>query len=323
MTQPEIRTVPVAIVGGGPVGMLLALFLDRLGVKSVLFNIDETTRWHPRGSTQGSRTMEHYRRLGIADAIRQLGLPIDHPTDVAYFTRFNGIELARLPMPSANDVMAQRAQAAKLDQNPEPIHRGNQMQVETLCVRTYRIRARTSRCVFGWCMENYEQDADGVTLLARSKSGDRQETWRAQYLVGCDGGRSDVCWALGISFRGDTGLEQRRWRCAMVLDTVFAHAGALRKISQARRRFGKYWAVDPEIRSHHDRRRWAFRNYWLLTQATTADGPPEGRQCRGRICCCCCTGADIGVRNHRPCALGCGRCNGRGKVRDNRVRACR
>ena len=45
--------------------------------------------------------MEHYRRLGIAGHVRTLGMPADHPTDVIYFTRFGGWELARLPMPSA------------------------------------------------------------------------------------------------------------------------------------------------------------------------------------------------------------------------------
>ena len=81
--------------------MMLALFLDRHGVRSVVFNTEPEVRFHPKGSTHNARTMEHYRRLGFAEAVRKLGLPADHPTDVAYFTRFNGYELARLRMPSA------------------------------------------------------------------------------------------------------------------------------------------------------------------------------------------------------------------------------
>ena len=88
MPEAAVNTIPVAIVGGGPVGLMLALFLDLHGVRSVLFNTEETTRWHPKGSTEGARTMEHFRRLGIAGEIRKLGLPEDHPTDVAYFTAF-------------------------------------------------------------------------------------------------------------------------------------------------------------------------------------------------------------------------------------------
>ena len=89
MTAFAPLNAPVAIVGGGPVGLMLALFLDHHGVESVVFNLEDATRWHPKGSTHNSRTMEHYRRLGISKAIRALGLPSDHPTDVAYFTRFN------------------------------------------------------------------------------------------------------------------------------------------------------------------------------------------------------------------------------------------
>jgi len=47
----DVGAVPVGIVGGGPVGMTLALLLDRLGVSSGIFNTDTTTRWHPKGST--------------------------------------------------------------------------------------------------------------------------------------------------------------------------------------------------------------------------------------------------------------------------------
>jgi 2-polyprenyl-6-methoxyphenol hydroxylase-like FAD-dependent oxidoreductase len=55
----SILRTQVAIVGGGPVGMLLALFLDRYGVKSVIFNIELRVRMHPKGSSHNSRTMEH------------------------------------------------------------------------------------------------------------------------------------------------------------------------------------------------------------------------------------------------------------------------
>ena len=47
--------------------------------------------------------MEHYRRLGFADEVRALGMPRDFPTDIAYFTRFAGHELARFSLPSARE----------------------------------------------------------------------------------------------------------------------------------------------------------------------------------------------------------------------------
>ena len=101
-TESLSLQIPVAIVGGGPVGLVLALLLDKHGVRSVLFNTEETTRWHPKGSSQGARTMEHFRRLGIANKVRALGLPADHPTDVIYFTRFGGKSSRSMSQPKTH-----------------------------------------------------------------------------------------------------------------------------------------------------------------------------------------------------------------------------
>lgn len=72
MNDSSVQNIPVAIVGGGPVGLMLALFLDRHGVRSAVFNTEPSVRIHPKGSTHNSRTMEHYRRLGFAPRVRAL-----------------------------------------------------------------------------------------------------------------------------------------------------------------------------------------------------------------------------------------------------------
>ncbi|HSP49627.1 MAG TPA: FAD-dependent monooxygenase [Pseudolabrys sp.] len=242
----EASQIPVAIVGGGPVGMMLALFLDQLGVRCVLFNTDASTRWHPKGSTEGSRTMEHFRRLGIAGEIRKLGLPGDHPTDVAYFTRFGGYELARVHMPSSDEVAQKTAAAPATDQVPEPIHRANQMHVERFM---FGHAARRSNIVmrFGWHVDGFQEAPSGVTVSATPKQGGAPERWQAQYLVGCDGGRSFVRHTLGIKFQGEAGLEQRYFGGRMF--STFVRAPNLYRDFLDRRRAWQYWAVNPEIRS--------------------------------------------------------------------------
>ena len=90
----------VLIVGGGPSGLMLANELGRQGVRSLLLDAKASTAFNPQANATQARTMEHYRRLGFAHEIRALGLPGDHPTDIAYFTRLTGYELARLSLPT-------------------------------------------------------------------------------------------------------------------------------------------------------------------------------------------------------------------------------
>jgi 2-polyprenyl-6-methoxyphenol hydroxylase-like FAD-dependent oxidoreductase len=243
-SQRERNTTPVAIVGGGPVGMMLALFLDRHGVRSVVFNSESEVRFHPKGSTHNARTMEHYRRLGLAETVRGLGLPADHPTDVAYFTRFDGFELARLRMPSAAEKRAAVAAAAVTDQIPEPIHRANQMYVERALFAAVQARPNVS-LRFGWTVDRFAQDADGVSL--RATDGKSEENWRAAWLVGCDGGRSVVRRTLGIAYGGEEALKTAFFGGRMV--SVHLRAPALYPDFLKDRRAFQYWVVNPELRT--------------------------------------------------------------------------
>jgi 2-polyprenyl-6-methoxyphenol hydroxylase-like FAD-dependent oxidoreductase len=134
----SIFRTQVAIFGGGPVGMLLALFLNRYGVRSVIFNTESQLRMHPKGNTHNSRTMEHYRRLGISGAIRKLGLPPDHPKDAAYFTRLSGWEIAHYRMASETELARLNTATRPTDQIPEPLQRANQMYVENFLLSHVR-----------------------------------------------------------------------------------------------------------------------------------------------------------------------------------------
>ncbi len=244
--MPSPHSIPVAIVGGGPVGLALALFLDRYGIRSVVFNTETQTRWHPKGSTQNARTMEHYRALGLSQRLRKLGLPADHPTDVAYFTRFNAFELARLKMPSAAEKAEAVAQSGPLDQMPEPILRANQMYVEALLLEHARTRGNIV-LRFGCEVTDFAQDDEGVTLTAQHTDKGAAETWRAQYLIGCDGGRSFVRRHLGIRYGGEETLRQAYFGGRMFASHL--RAPTLYRDILGNRRAFQYWAINPQLRT--------------------------------------------------------------------------
>jgi len=90
----------VLIVGGGPVGLTLAMDLGRRGVGVTLAEMRAAGE-PPNVSCNhvSARTMEIFRRLGIAGAVRNAGLPADYPNDVAFRTTATGIEMARIPIP--------------------------------------------------------------------------------------------------------------------------------------------------------------------------------------------------------------------------------
>jgi 2-polyprenyl-6-methoxyphenol hydroxylase-like FAD-dependent oxidoreductase len=245
-SEDNSRRTEVLIVGGGPAGMLLALFLDRHGVKSVVFNTENGVPTHPRGSTHNSRTMEHYRRLGISAPIRKLGLPPDHPRDAAYFTRLSGWEIARYRMPSEIELEHLIAASPATDQIPEPMHRADQIRVADFLLGYARKRSNVG-LRFGWQADRFSQDANGVALTARCVADGRSEQWRACYLVGCDGGHSEVRRSLGIRYSGYDRLEQAYLGGRMI--STYLRAPTLYRDYLARRRAWMYWVVNPELRS--------------------------------------------------------------------------
>ena len=89
----------VVIVGGGPFGLMLAIELGRRDISTALYDAKNGTAYNPQANATQARTMEYFRRLGIADEIRALGMPADYPTDIAYFTRYGHHELGRLSCP--------------------------------------------------------------------------------------------------------------------------------------------------------------------------------------------------------------------------------
>ena len=93
--QSSAEQVPVLVVGGGPVGLTLALTLAQHGVAAILVERNPSTTTHPKMDITNGRSMELFRHLGVADELRKVAVPEDHPFDVSWVTNLDGWELAR------------------------------------------------------------------------------------------------------------------------------------------------------------------------------------------------------------------------------------
>lgn len=200
-------TASVLIVGGGPCGLMLANELGRRGVSAILVDEKPGTAFNPQANATQARSMEHYRRLGFADEIRREGLPADYPTDVAYFTRYTGYELARFQLPSSSRAgelvkgMSGSWSAAELP------HRVSQKYVEAV-LRRHAERLPGIRLSYGYRLISYVESDDGVVAEIECLDDNNRFQVRADFLVGADGPRSQVRQSLGIVYGGETGAQR-------------------------------------------------------------------------------------------------------------------
>jgi 2-polyprenyl-6-methoxyphenol hydroxylase-like FAD-dependent oxidoreductase len=200
-------TTSVLIVGGGPCGLMLANELGQRGISAIMIDEKPGTAFNPQANATQARSMEHYRRLGFADEIRQAGLPADYPTDVAYFTRFTGYELARFRLPSsASATQLIRGLSGSWSAAELP-HRVSQKFVEAV-LRRHAERLPRIGLHYGYRLLNYVEREDGVVGEIERVSDGRRVSVGADFLVGADGPRSMVRQSLGISYGGRTGTQR-------------------------------------------------------------------------------------------------------------------
>ena len=203
-----MQQTPILIAGGGPVGMTLALVLARLGVPSLLAERNETTTQHPKMDITNVRSMELFRRYGLAPALRAVAVPEANNFDVAWVTTMAGHELHRFRYPSVIEKRAQIAAANDGGQPLEPAMRVSQVMIEPVLKRAVLAEPLITQH-FGWGFEDCTQDLDGVTATLRHAASGATQTVRCAWLAGCDGGTSRVRASVDIPLEGRAKVGQR------------------------------------------------------------------------------------------------------------------
>jgi 2-polyprenyl-6-methoxyphenol hydroxylase-like FAD-dependent oxidoreductase len=187
----------VVIVGGGPVGVALAVELGRRGLSCALVERRREPQRIPKGQNLTQRSVEHFYFWGVLDALRAARtLPPSYP--------MSGIVAYR-------DLNSQYWAAPPLREIVNPYYFQNNERLPQYQAE-YVLRARLKELNnvdvrFGWAAEAIDQNADGVKVTITKDGGSGREIMQSDYAVGCDGGHSLVREQTGIA-RGGADFDQ-------------------------------------------------------------------------------------------------------------------
>jgi 2-polyprenyl-6-methoxyphenol hydroxylase-like FAD-dependent oxidoreductase len=225
----------VTIVGGGPVGMGLAI---ELGLRGIPCNVVERyaqPQRIPKGQNLTQRTMEHFFFWGAEEALRAARtIPREYGIGgvTAYRTLLGSYtydwlrrELVRPFYFTENERLPQYAMEAVL--------------------RRRAAEVSTIQLLYGWSADSVAQDDDGVSVVIAQREGHGRRTLRAQYVVGCDGSRSLV--------REQAGIPQTRSDHDRLMVLLVFRSQELHRLLERFPGKSYYSILDPDLKGY-----WKF-----------------------------------------------------------------
>ena len=189
ISNAKVIEAEVVIVGGGPVGMGLAIELGQRGVRTVVVERYVAPQPIPKGQNLTQRTMEHFHFWGAEKRLRA-ARTIPSEYGIGGLTAYGTLlgehhydwmqrDLVKSYYYCANERLPQYATEA------------------VLRARVAELPSVTT--LYGWEAKNIEQDESGVSIAIAQRGSDEKAVLRAAYAVGCDGARSLVREAAQIS----------------------------------------------------------------------------------------------------------------------------
>jgi 4-hydroxyisophthalate hydroxylase len=187
----------VIVVGGGPVGVALAVDLGLRGISCALVERRRKLQQIPKGQNLTQRTLEHFYFWGVVDELRAARvMPPGYP--IGGVTAYKSLMSEYWHAPAGREVVR-----AYYFQDNERLP---QYCTEDV-LRRKMADLRDVTTYFGWTAKTVAQDDDQVRVEIVDETGAERQTLTADYLVGCDGGHSLVREQVGIE-RGGTDFDQ-------------------------------------------------------------------------------------------------------------------
>ena len=227
------HTTQVLIIGAGPAGQGMAIELGSRGIACMVIEKNPRIGVAPRAKTTNVRTREHFRRWGIADALRAASpFGVDYPSNIAFTTRLSGHLLTRFDnalycAPGRNPLYSEHAQWV-----PQyTVEKVMRQHLDTLPSVQVRLHCE---------LVGFEQNDDSVVALVRNLETGEEYEVEAKFLAGCDGARSPVRDGVGARMEGSFGMSRN-------YNIVFRAPGLAEAHPQGRAIM--YWQINSEVPS--------------------------------------------------------------------------
>lgn len=240
-------SIPVLVVGGGPVGLSAAVALRLLGVECCVIERHPSTLDYPKGRGVSTRTMEIFRQWGIEDAVAEAGLPRQDTEHFFLGETLLGPEFQRFD----------RTALGRVD-SPSPTERV--ICAQDLVERILLARARElgADVRFSTELAGLDQDDEQVTAVVHDREAGAHSTIEAAYVVAADGARSPIRGLLGIGATGPGAIghsvsilveadlaERVQDRLAIIYKVAQPHPSAFFAVVDNNRRWLLMMARDP------------------------------------------------------------------------------
>jgi 2-polyprenyl-6-methoxyphenol hydroxylase-like FAD-dependent oxidoreductase len=200
----------VIIAGGGPVGMGLAIELAQRDVKVLIVERHATPQPIPKGQNLTQRTMEHFHFWSAEAVLRKARtVPDDYP--------IGGMTCYKTLLSDYHYDWLQRELVRPYYYRDH--ERLPQYQTEAV-LRARAAELGNIEALYGWSVEDVQQDDDGVTVSIRKIESSERRELRGRYLVGCDGSNSTVREAVGIT---QTKRDHDRRMALLVFKSTHLH----------------------------------------------------------------------------------------------------
>lgn len=204
-TQQEEEVLPngtVLIAGGGPVGLILARVLSYYGVKSVLVERNKTTTSWPKMDLTNARSMELFRKLGLADELRKQGVAPHFDSDVLMSTGLSSDKpLTKWELPGVDKFRKRINENNDGTMALEPWQRLSQAVFEkwlkSICDKDPLIDLR-----YGWKVESLQEEDDKVRTMVTNVETGVSTAIKSDFVAGCDGASSPIRRSLEIPLDG-------------------------------------------------------------------------------------------------------------------------